>query len=308
METFLKSCGKEDLLPAITELGLTSVEDISLLEPSDLESDLDIDAETAALLVEKANEQETFMKRRAAVQSTWKAVEDSLSVDATKLFYKHLFETYPEVKPLFESADMDAQAEKLYKTVGIAVKYLDDVEGLLPILEEMGEKHAREWETKREHYTAVGDALVWTLKTGLGEAWTPEVADAWTWVYGVIAKTMADGGEKALEEEGKEEETNEVDEKELFEKRKVAVQSTWKTVEDSLSVDATKLFYQKLFENYPSVKPLFENADMDSQAEKLYKTVALAVKYLDDVEGLIPVLEEMGEKRKCFAGAAACFH
>ena len=33
---------------------------------------------------------------------------------------------------------MDAQAEKLYKTVGLAVKYLEDVEGLIPVLEELG--------------------------------------------------------------------------------------------------------------------------------------------------------------------------
>mmetsp|Transcript_1732 Transcript_1732/g.2962 ORF Transcript_1732/g.2962 Transcript_1732/m.2962 type:complete len:202 (-) Transcript_1732:59-664(-) len=196
MESLLKSCGKEDLLSAFDELGLNSVEDVALIEPSDLESDLGIDAETAKSIVEKAKEQHTFETRRAAVQSTWKAVEDSLSVDATKLFYKHLFETYPEVKPMFDNADMDAQAEKLYKTVGLAVKYLDDVEGLIPVLEEMGEKHAREYSCKREHYTAVGDALIWTLKTGLGDAWTPDVADAWTWVYGVIAKTMGDAGEK----------------------------------------------------------------------------------------------------------------
>lgn len=139
-------------------------------------------------------------KRKAAVQSTWKAVEDALAVDATKLFYKHLFEEYPDVIKLFGHADMEAQAEKLYKTVSLAVEFLNDMDTLVPKLEEMGERHAKEFNCKREHYDAVGASLIWTLKTGLGDAWTDEVADAWTWVYGVIAKTMGDAGDRVLGE------------------------------------------------------------------------------------------------------------
>ena len=40
-------------------------------------------------------------------------MEDSLGEESTRLFYKRLFEKYPEVLPLFGRADMDAQAEKL---------------------------------------------------------------------------------------------------------------------------------------------------------------------------------------------------
>ena len=71
------------------------------------------------------------------------------------------------------------------------------------------------------------------------------MADAWTWVYGIIATTMADAGDAAH-----------------WERRKAAVKKTWKAVEEALGVDATKLFYKKLFEDYPSVIPLFEHADM----------------------------------------------
>jgi hypothetical protein len=35
-------------------------------------------------------------------------------------------------------------------------------------------------------------ALVWTLGQGLGEAFTPEVEEAWVAAYGVLAKTMKD--------------------------------------------------------------------------------------------------------------------
>lgn len=119
-----------------------------------------------------------------------------MAADATKLFYKKLFEDYPSVIPLFAHADMDAQAEKLFKTVSFAVKFLDNVDELIPQLQEMGKRHATEFSTKREHYDAVGKTLVWTLSQGLGDAWTDDVADAWLWVYGVIATTMADGAEE----------------------------------------------------------------------------------------------------------------
>ena len=36
----------------------------------------------------------------------------------------------------------------------------------------------------------VGAALLWTLEKGLGEAWTPELATAWTDVYGVLSGYM----------------------------------------------------------------------------------------------------------------------
>ncbi|KAL7550653.1 hypothetical protein ACHAWF_013870 [Thalassiosira exigua] len=279
MDALLESCDAADLGPTFLDLGVSTVEEVSVCEVADLVADLGIDEAKARTIVDKARDAHLFEKRKDAVTRTWKAVEESLSVEATKLFYKRLFEQHPAVVPMFGKADMDSQAEKLFKTVGVAVDYLKDVEGLISILEDLGARHANEWKVEREHYDAVGECLIWTLKTGLGDAWTDEVADAWTWVYGVIGKTMADAGDKAH-----------------FERRKAVVTKTWKAVEDSLSVEATKLFYKRLFEQYPSVIPLFSHADMDSQAEKLFKTVGLAVSYLDDIEGLIPVLEDLGAR------------
>eukprot|EP00578_Thalassiosira_sp_NH16_P021386 CAMPEP_0181099768 /NCGR_PEP_ID=MMETSP1071-20121207/12834_1 /TAXON_ID=35127 /ORGANISM="Thalassiosira sp., Strain NH16" /LENGTH=429 /DNA_ID=CAMNT_0023182449 /DNA_START=87 /DNA_END=1376 /DNA_ORIENTATION=- len=145
---------------------------------------------------EKKDDDALFETRKHAIQTTWKAVEDSLGVAATELFYKHLFEEYPDVRSMFPDGDMKEQAEKLFKTVTLAVDYLKDVPSLLPILADLGGKHAA-WDVKPEHYDAVGECLIWTLKTGLGDAWTDEVADAWVWVYQIIAKTMSDAGEEA---------------------------------------------------------------------------------------------------------------
>ena len=40
------------------------------------------------------------------------------------------------------------------------------------------------------YHSVVGFALLWTLEREPGDAWTREVADAWTAVYGVLSGRM----------------------------------------------------------------------------------------------------------------------
>eukprot|EP00581_Thalassiosira_minuscula_P004620 CAMPEP_0183744930 /NCGR_PEP_ID=MMETSP0737-20130205/65979_1 /TAXON_ID=385413 /ORGANISM="Thalassiosira miniscula, Strain CCMP1093" /LENGTH=610 /DNA_ID=CAMNT_0025980583 /DNA_START=150 /DNA_END=1984 /DNA_ORIENTATION=- len=155
-------------------------------------------------------------KHRQAVRSTWTIIEESfVSPDEfAQPFYDRLFETYPEVKPMFDNAgaggdfDMNEQYNKFFDTVGMAVDYLNDVENtrnLKPMLEDLGRKHAVAWNVQREQYDAVGECLLWALKTGLKKrnAWNSDVADAWEWAYLTIARAMADAGEEAAREKTK---------------------------------------------------------------------------------------------------------
>ena len=43
---------------------------------------------------------------------------------------------------------------------------------------------------KKEDYGTVGEALLWTLEQGLGDAFTPSVKEAWTVVYTLLSETM----------------------------------------------------------------------------------------------------------------------
>jgi hemoglobin-like flavoprotein len=83
------------------------------------------------------------------------------------------------------------------------------------------------------------------------------------------------------------------DEESLFDKRKKVIQVTWKSIEFGLNVEATKIFYDRLFQEFPSVRPMFKD-DMNSQYEKLYRTVSLAVRFLDNVDELVPFLQDLG--------------
>jgi len=75
--------------------------------------------------------------------------------------------------------------------ISAAVNGLPQLEGIVPVVEDLGRRHAR-YGVKPQHYDTVGAALLWTLGRGLGEAFTPDVRAAWTETYGLLAKTMKD--------------------------------------------------------------------------------------------------------------------
>lgn len=108
---------------------------------------------------------------------------------AAVLFYDRLFEIAPEVKPMFHEADMAEQRRKLMATLGVVVTGLSRLETVLPAASALAKKHVS-YGVKDEHYMLVGSALLWTLEKGLGAAWTPDVAEAWTTAYGTLSGYM----------------------------------------------------------------------------------------------------------------------
>ena len=135
-----------------------------------------------------------------------KLVQDSfakvapISEQAAVMFYDRLFEVAPSVKAMFP-IDMTEQRKKLMATLAVVVNGLSNLEAVLPAASALAKRHVS-YGAKPEHYPVVGGALLWTLEKGLGEAWTPEVADAWTAAYGTLSGYMvseAYGGTQAAE-------------------------------------------------------------------------------------------------------------
>ena len=69
------------------------------------------------------------------------------------------------------------------------VNGLANLESILPAASALAVRHVS-YGAKAEHYPVVGAALLWTLEKGLGEAWTPELADAWTAAYRTLSGFM----------------------------------------------------------------------------------------------------------------------
>jgi len=108
--------------------------------------------------------------------------------DAAALFYRRLFTLDPTLKMMFRG-DMAEQRKKLMQMLTAAVKGLDHLEQLVPAVQELGRRHAGYGVTDA-HYGIVAESLLWTLEKALGRAFTPELRDAWTSVYTLLAVTM----------------------------------------------------------------------------------------------------------------------
>ena len=111
-----------------------------------------------------------------------------ISETAAVIFYDRLFEVAPSVKAMFPD-DMSGQRKKLMMMLAAVVNGLGNLESILPAASALAKRHV-DYGAQPEHYPVVGGALLWTLQKGLGEAWTPDVADAWTTAYGTLSGYM----------------------------------------------------------------------------------------------------------------------
>src|SRR5438128_1668487 len=135
-------------------------------------------------------------KQIELVQSSFKMVQP-IADQAARLFYQRLFEIDPSLRPMFRG-DMEEQGRKLMQMIGVAVNALRRLDQVLPAVEDLGRRHAA-YGVRDEHYETVAAALLWTLATGLGDAFTSEVSDAWVAMYGAVTSAMKRGAAIAME-------------------------------------------------------------------------------------------------------------
>lgn len=113
-----------------------------------------------------------------------------ISETAAELFYGRLFEIAPQTKSMFKG-DMSEQGKKLMMTLGVVVNGLKDLPSIVPVAQKLAIKHV-DYGVEAEHYTYVGEALIWTLGQGLGDAFTDETEKAWLSAYSTLSSVMID--------------------------------------------------------------------------------------------------------------------
>jgi hemoglobin-like flavoprotein len=74
----------------------------------------------------------------------------------------------------------------------------------------------------------------------------------------------------------------------------VLIKESWQKVVPIQST-AAELFYGKLFELDPSLKPLFKG-NMTEQGAKLMKMINTAVNGLDKLETIVPAVQDLGKR------------
>jgi hemoglobin-like flavoprotein len=121
------------------------------------------------------------------VRASWQDVMP-IRDKAAELFYGKLFEMDPSLQQLFTD-DMTGQGKKLMEMLDTIVQKLDRLGELLPEVRDLALRHVQ-YGVKDGDYDTVGGALLWTLKTGLGKAFTPGVAEAWNTAYTTLSDAM----------------------------------------------------------------------------------------------------------------------
>jgi NAD(P)H-flavin reductase/hemoglobin-like flavoprotein len=120
---------------------------------------------------------------------------EQLGDQAALHFYSTLFLAHPEVRDLFP-VGMAGQRDKLLGALGRIVSSVDNVDALIPFLQQLGRDH-RKFAVTPEHFPAVGEALLATLAYFLGAHWTEDLARDWTDAFGLVSKVMIEAAEEA---------------------------------------------------------------------------------------------------------------
>jgi hemoglobin-like flavoprotein len=121
------------------------------------------------------------------VKSSFAAVAP-IADQAGMMFYDRLFTIDPSLRPLFKG-DIAEQSRTLMKMIAVAVNGLDKLETIVPAVQALGVRHAG-YGVAAAHYATVATALLWTLRQGLGDGFTPEIETAWVEAYTLLATTM----------------------------------------------------------------------------------------------------------------------
>ncbi|WP_206367621.1 globin domain-containing protein [Sphingomonas piscis] len=71
----------------------------------------------------------------------------------------------------------------------VVVRSLENLEPLLPSIDDMARRHVT-YGVEDDHYAVVGQALIMTLRGGLGATFTPETEEAWREAYTILSTRM----------------------------------------------------------------------------------------------------------------------
>ncbi|GAP92279.1 putative flavohemoprotein [Rosellinia necatrix] len=125
--------------------------------------------------------------QRAIVKATAPVLKEH-GETITTLFYGNMISGTPELRNIFNEANQvgGAQPRALAGAVLAYATYIDDLGKLGAAVERIAHKHVS-LNVQPEQYAIVGKFLLEAIATVLGDACTPEIADAWTAAYACLA-------------------------------------------------------------------------------------------------------------------------
>lgn len=112
----------------------------------------------------------------------------------TDIFYDYIFSNFPINQSMFANTDMTKQKEKLWQSLEVIVEKIRNPKLADIFLKGLGAAHVK-YGVLPEHYSIIGEALIYAFKTNLGEDWTDEIEQSWIEAYNIIQSLMLAGAE-----------------------------------------------------------------------------------------------------------------
>jgi hemoglobin-like flavoprotein len=111
----------------------------------------------------------------------------TLAVD----FYERAFALEPALSAMF-TTDPAVQQARFAAELAEILSSIRSLDTFASSAMALGARH-RGYGVRATHYRLMGQALMASLANALRERWTPEVEEAWTLAYNLMAETMMTG-------------------------------------------------------------------------------------------------------------------
>ncbi|BAZ44940.1 putative globin-like protein [Chondrocystis sp. NIES-4102] len=119
----------------------------------------------------------------------------------TTRMYEIMFNQYPEVKTQFDQSAQanGSQPAKLANAVYSYATHIDDLEALKAMVDKIAHRHV-DSHVLPQQYPIVGECLLQAIKDVLQDAATPEVMQAWTEAYQLLAEVFINREQQIYQE------------------------------------------------------------------------------------------------------------
>jgi NAD(P)H-flavin reductase/hemoglobin-like flavoprotein len=126
------------------------------------------------------------------------ALIEPIAEKVAAYFYARLFLANPELRSMFPLA-MDTQRKHFVAALAHTVWSLDDPQALTEYLSQLAVDH-RKFGVREDHYQAVGETLVATLRAFSGGLWTAGTQSTWEAAFNHISTVMIQAAREAEDE------------------------------------------------------------------------------------------------------------
>ena len=122
------------------------------------------------------------------IKRSWRVFREMDPAVIGDAFCSKLFSYNQWLRKMFPG-NMGRQYQKLMDMINTIVARLDKLKELTNEISAVAQRHVQ-YGVRPGHYKLVGNALLWKLKQGLGNDWTPELENAWTKCYALLSEAM----------------------------------------------------------------------------------------------------------------------